>query len=36
VEKQRFFENYEALFQSLKQAAEAYVSADSSGEKLKH
>uniref|UniRef100_A0A672IGG0 Calponin-homology (CH) domain-containing protein n=1 Tax=Salarias fasciatus TaxID=181472 RepID=A0A672IGG0_SALFA len=30
VEKQRFFENYEALFQSLKQSAEAYVSADSS------
>uniref|UniRef100_A0A8C3G4V1 Calponin-homology (CH) domain-containing protein n=1 Tax=Cyclopterus lumpus TaxID=8103 RepID=A0A8C3G4V1_CYCLU len=30
VEKQRFFENYEALFQSLKQSAEAYVNADSS------
>ncbi|XP_040920912.1 nesprin-1-like [Toxotes jaculatrix] len=30
VEKQHFFENYEALFQSLKQSAEAYVSADSS------
>uniref|UniRef100_A0A8C6UDR5 Calponin-homology (CH) domain-containing protein n=1 Tax=Neogobius melanostomus TaxID=47308 RepID=A0A8C6UDR5_9GOBI len=32
VEKQRFFENYEALFQSLKQAGEAYVNADSSVE----
>lgn len=32
VEKQRFFENYEMLFQSLKLSAEAYVSADSSGE----
>uniref|UniRef100_A0AAZ1XTL6 Calponin-homology (CH) domain-containing protein n=1 Tax=Oreochromis aureus TaxID=47969 RepID=A0AAZ1XTL6_OREAU len=30
VEKQRFFENYEMLFQSLKLSAEAYVSADSS------
>ncbi|XP_076011028.1 nesprin-1-like [Genypterus blacodes] len=32
VEKQRFIENYEALFQSLKCAAEAYVSADSSAD----
>uniref|UniRef100_A0A3Q3Q292 Calponin-homology (CH) domain-containing protein n=1 Tax=Monopterus albus TaxID=43700 RepID=A0A3Q3Q292_MONAL len=30
VEKQHFFENYEVLFQSLKQSAEAYVDADSS------
>uniref|UniRef100_A0A3P8TDH7 Calponin-homology (CH) domain-containing protein n=1 Tax=Amphiprion percula TaxID=161767 RepID=A0A3P8TDH7_AMPPE len=30
VEKHCFFENYEALFQTLKQSAEAYVSADSS------
>ncbi|CAB1447009.1 unnamed protein product [Pleuronectes platessa] len=30
VEKQHFFENYEAFFQSLKQSAEAYVKADSS------
>ncbi|XP_039981906.1 nesprin-1-like [Xiphias gladius] len=30
VEKQHFFENYEALFQSLKQSAEAYVNVDSS------
>uniref|UniRef100_A0A3B5PXI2 Calponin-homology (CH) domain-containing protein n=1 Tax=Xiphophorus maculatus TaxID=8083 RepID=A0A3B5PXI2_XIPMA len=30
VEKQHFFENYEALFQSLKQSAETYVSMDSS------
>ncbi|XP_023266580.1 nesprin-1-like [Seriola lalandi dorsalis] len=30
VEKQHFFENYEALFQSLKQSAEVYVNADSS------
>ncbi|KAM4529485.1 nesprin-1 isoform 3-T3 [Fundulus diaphanus] len=30
VEKHHFFENYEALFQSLKQSAEAYVSVDSS------
>nr|XP_019953051.1 PREDICTED: nesprin-1-like [Paralichthys olivaceus] len=30
VEKQHFFENYEAFFQSLKQSAEAYVTADSS------
>uniref|UniRef100_A0A3B3H3T0 Calponin-homology (CH) domain-containing protein n=1 Tax=Oryzias latipes TaxID=8090 RepID=A0A3B3H3T0_ORYLA len=30
VEKQRFFENYEVLFRSLKESAEAYVSADSS------
>lgn len=30
VEKQRFFENYEMLFQSLKLSAEAYVNADSS------
>uniref|UniRef100_A0A3P9N9W5 Calponin-homology (CH) domain-containing protein n=1 Tax=Poecilia reticulata TaxID=8081 RepID=A0A3P9N9W5_POERE len=30
VEKQHFFENYEALFQSLKQSAESYVSMDSS------
>uniref|UniRef100_A0A3B3DBY4 Calponin-homology (CH) domain-containing protein n=1 Tax=Oryzias melastigma TaxID=30732 RepID=A0A3B3DBY4_ORYME len=30
VEKQRFFENYEMLFRSLKESAEAYVSADSS------
>uniref|UniRef100_A0A3Q1ESI7 Calponin-homology (CH) domain-containing protein n=1 Tax=Acanthochromis polyacanthus TaxID=80966 RepID=A0A3Q1ESI7_9TELE len=30
VEKHRFFENYEALFQTLKESAEAYVSADSS------
>ncbi|XP_028460432.1 nesprin-1-like [Perca flavescens] len=30
VEKQHFFENYEALFQSLKLSAEAYVNADSS------
>ncbi|GLD49390.1 nesprin-1-like protein [Lates japonicus] len=30
VEKQHFFENYEVLFQSLKQSAEAYVNADSS------
>lgn len=33
VEKQHFFENYEALFQSLKLSAEAFVNADSSGEK---
>ncbi|KAJ0026823.1 hypothetical protein NQD34_017823, partial [Periophthalmus magnuspinnatus] len=32
VEKQRFFDNYEALFQSLKHAGEAYVIADSSVE----
>uniref|UniRef100_A0A672Z6W5 Calponin-homology (CH) domain-containing protein n=1 Tax=Sphaeramia orbicularis TaxID=375764 RepID=A0A672Z6W5_9TELE len=30
VEKQHFFENYEALFQSLKRAGEAYVNVDSS------
>nr|XP_029132983.1 nesprin-1-like [Labrus bergylta] len=30
VEKQHFFEKYDALFQSLKQSAEAYVNADSS------
>ncbi|XP_071058018.1 nesprin-1-like [Pseudochaenichthys georgianus] len=30
VEKQHFFENYEALFQSLKLSAEAFVNADSS------
>lgn len=33
VEKQHFFEKYESLFQSLKQSAEAFVTADSSGEK---
>lgn len=32
VEKQNFFENYELLFQSLKQSAGAFVNADSSGE----
>uniref|UniRef100_A0A3Q2C7M2 Calponin-homology (CH) domain-containing protein n=1 Tax=Cyprinodon variegatus TaxID=28743 RepID=A0A3Q2C7M2_CYPVA len=32
VEKQHFFENYEALFQSLKESAEAYVSLDSSAD----
>uniref|UniRef100_A0A3Q2NMQ8 Nesprin-1-like n=1 Tax=Fundulus heteroclitus TaxID=8078 RepID=A0A3Q2NMQ8_FUNHE len=32
VEKHHFFENYEALFQSLKQSAEAYVSVDSSAD----
>lgn len=32
VEKQRFFEKYEVMFQSLKQSAEAYASEDSSGE----
>ncbi|MEQ2294229.1 hypothetical protein AMECASPLE_001811, partial [Ameca splendens] len=30
VEKQHFFENYEALFQSLKRSADAYVSVDCS------
>lgn len=34
VEKQHFFEKYESLFQSLKQSAEAFVTADSLGEKL--
>lgn len=34
VEKQHFFEKYESLFQFLKQSAEAFVTADSSGEKL--
>uniref|UniRef100_A0A3P8WQC3 Calponin-homology (CH) domain-containing protein n=1 Tax=Cynoglossus semilaevis TaxID=244447 RepID=A0A3P8WQC3_CYNSE len=29
VEKQRFFQKYDTLFQSLKQSAESYVSADS-------
>ncbi|XP_074471050.1 nesprin-1-like isoform X3 [Sebastes fasciatus] len=32
VEKHHFFENYEALFQSLKESAEAYVNTDSSVE----
>lgn len=32
MEKQNFFENYELLFQSLKQSAGAFVNADSSGE----
>ncbi|TNM94661.1 hypothetical protein fugu_017420 [Takifugu bimaculatus] len=32
VEKQHFFEKYESLFQSLKQSAEAFVTADSSAD----
>lgn len=36
MEKQRFFQKYDTLFQSLKQSAESYVSADSLGQYVKH